>query len=210
MRDLIALLERYVPGCSNQIQGASTAEIDFLEDAFGQPLPDVYRFFAIEMGRDGGPLLAHVRSYNPFDIADKYKTTSNDIPPQRFLFIFGDPNPLTRFHYWLDLEAPSEDGDFQVVQFPSSDCPTLGTACCSNGTMPPLDSTASPTARTSDARRHAQSRQAQAFPDGHRGQYRPHEVQLETLGAVPDLVIEIDPASQSSGASGLGPEWCGA
>jgi hypothetical protein len=118
MRDLIALLERYVPGCSNQIQGVSTAEIDFLEDAFGQPLPDAYRFFALEMGRDGGPLLAHVRSYNPFDIADKYKTTSNDIPPRRFLFIFGDPDPLTRFHYWLDLEAPSEDGDFQVVQFP--------------------------------------------------------------------------------------------
>ncbi len=118
MRDLIALLERYAPGCSSQIQGASTAEIDFLEDAFGQPLPDAYRFFALEMGRDGGPLLAHVQSYNPFDNADKYKTTSNDIPPRRFLFIFGDPDPLTRFHYWLDLEAPSEDGDFKVVQFP--------------------------------------------------------------------------------------------
>jgi hypothetical protein len=98
MRDLIALLDRYAPGCSNQIQGVSTAEIDFLEDAFGQPLPDVYRLFALEMGRDGGPLLA------------------NDILPRRFLFIFGDPDPLTRFHYWLELEAPSEDGDSQVVQ----------------------------------------------------------------------------------------------
>ncbi|NTX02658.1 SMI1/KNR4 family protein [Myxococcus sp. CA040A] len=118
MRDLIALLERYAPGYSRQIQGASTWELDNLEEAFGQPLPDVYRDFALKMGENGGALLSHVSINDFLDVADIYQIRRRDAPPQRFLFIFGDPNPLTRFHYWLDLEAPFEEGDFQVVRFP--------------------------------------------------------------------------------------------
>jgi len=118
MRDLIALLERYAPGYSSQIQGASTWDLDNLEEAFGQPLPDVYRDFARKMGENGGPLLAHVSVNDLLDVADIYRIKRPAAPPRRFLFVFGDPDPLTRFHYWLDLEAPSEEGDFQVVQFP--------------------------------------------------------------------------------------------
>ncbi len=116
--DLIAMLERYAPGYSNQLAGISTAELDHVEAAFGQPLPEVYRDFALEMGRDGGALLAHVSVNDPLDIADLYRNKARDIPPRRFLFVFGDPDPLNPYHYWLDLEAPSEDGDFQVVRIP--------------------------------------------------------------------------------------------
>ena len=118
MMDLISLLERYAPGYSNHIQGVSTAELDHVEAAFGQPLPDVYRDFALQMGRGGGALLAHVSVNDPFDVADIYRIKTRDVPPRRFLFLFGDPDPLSPSHYWLDLEAPSEDGDFQVVRIP--------------------------------------------------------------------------------------------
>jgi len=118
MRDLIALLERYAPGYSTQIEGASEWALDNLEEAFGQPLPDIYRDFARKMGKNGGALLARVSANDLLDVADIYQINRSDAPPQRFLFIFGDPDPLTRFHYWLDLENPSEEGDFQVVRFP--------------------------------------------------------------------------------------------
>lgn len=118
MRELITLLERYVPGYSSQVQGASDWALDNLEEAFGQPLPEVYQDFAREMGKNGGALLGHVDAYDPFDVADKYQLATEDNPPRRFFFVFGDPDPLSPSHYWLDLEAPSEDGDFQVVRIP--------------------------------------------------------------------------------------------
>ncbi len=118
MNDLITLLERYAPGYSTRIQGASDWALSSLEEAFGQPLPETYQDFAREMGKDGGALLAHVDDYDPLHIADIYQFSAGELPPRRFLFIFADPSPLTRSHYWLDLEAQTEEGDFQVVRFP--------------------------------------------------------------------------------------------
>jgi hypothetical protein len=70
------------------------------------------------MGKDGGPLLAHVDAYDPFHIADIYQLVPPaELPPQRFLYVFGDPS-LDAQHYWLDLEVPFEDEDCQVVRIP--------------------------------------------------------------------------------------------
>lgn len=116
MDELLALLERYSPGYQAQIEGASGWSLDNLEDVVGQPLPVFYREFAQVMGKEGGPLLADVRSYNPYDIAELYELSpAAELPPRRFLFIFGDPS-MEAEHYWLDLEAPSEREDRQVMR----------------------------------------------------------------------------------------------
>ncbi|HEX5748216.1 MAG TPA: hypothetical protein VFZ09_18395 [Archangium sp.] len=120
MDELLALLERYAPGYDGRIEGYPDVLLDELEEVFGRPLPEVYRNFARCMGTRGGPLLAAVRSFDPLrDVAELYRLApKGELPPRRFLFIFGDPNPLAPHHYWLDLESPSEEGDCQVVRMP--------------------------------------------------------------------------------------------
>lgn len=118
MNELLVFLERFSPGYRDRIEGYPDWLIDELEEAFGRPLPGPYRDFARNMGVNGGPLLAHVRSYDPLlDVAELYRLSPpSELPPRRFLFVFGDPDPLAPTPYWLDLESPSEDGDCQVVR----------------------------------------------------------------------------------------------
>lgn len=120
MDELLALLDRYAPGYRSQIEGYPDFLVDELGDVLGRPLPAVYRQFAETFGTRGGPLLAHVRSFDPIlDVAELYRVApKGELPPNRFLFIFGDPDPLAPHHYWLDLESPSEEGDCQVVRMP--------------------------------------------------------------------------------------------
>ncbi|WP_228558272.1 hypothetical protein [Myxococcus sp. AB056] len=120
MDELLALLGRYAPGSSDQIEGYPDFLVDELEDVFGRPLPAVYRLFAEVFGSRGGPLLTHVRSFDPIlDVAELYRVVpKGELPSRRFLFIFGDPDPLAPHHYWLDLESPSEEGDCQVARMP--------------------------------------------------------------------------------------------
>jgi hypothetical protein len=120
MDELLTLLERYAPGYRGRIQGAYDWRIEDLEEIFGQQLPKFYREFVSCMGMGGGPLLEHVDTYEPTEIADLYRFSSVEMPPRRFLFVFGDPS-LDDEHYWLDLEARSEDGDCQVVRMPFGD-----------------------------------------------------------------------------------------
>ncbi|REG14283.1 hypothetical protein ATI61_1272 [Archangium gephyra] len=117
MNELLALLERYAPGYAERIQGASAWNLFMLKKVFGQSLPEFYQEFVEVMGKDGGPLLAHVDSYDPYDVTELYEVAWRELPPRRFLFVFGDPSPDDQ-HYWLDLEAPSEDGDCKVFRFP--------------------------------------------------------------------------------------------
>lgn len=119
MDELLELLEHYSPGYRHQIEGTDEWELDKLEEIFGRPLPRFYREFAQVMGQDGGPLLAHVNAYQPrWDVGQIYRVLpDSELPPRRFLFIFGDPS-VDGQHYWLDLEAPSEEGDSQVVRMP--------------------------------------------------------------------------------------------
>jgi hypothetical protein len=117
MDELLTLLERYLPGYRGQIKGARDWHLDELEELFGQPLPGIYREFALSMGMNGGPLLAHVRSYEPLEVADIYRLSWRELPPRRFLFVFGDPSPEPQ-HYWLDLNTTTEDGDCQIVRLP--------------------------------------------------------------------------------------------
>ncbi|MFY2556806.1 hypothetical protein ACN469_04195 [Corallococcus terminator] len=118
MEELLALLERYSPGYRETIHGVFDWRLDELEEEFGRPLPTFYKSFATTMGQQGGPLLAHVNVREPLHIAFLYESIAGEMPPRRFLFIFGDPDPLAPYHYWLDLEAPSEEGDGQVVRMP--------------------------------------------------------------------------------------------
>ncbi|WP_224242013.1 hypothetical protein [Hyalangium gracile] len=117
MDELLDFLERYAPGYRRSLQGAHKWRISELEETFGKPLPAFYRAFASVMGINGGPLLAHVDTHEPTKIAELYRFASVELPPRRFLFVFGDPS-LDEAHYWLDLEAPSEDGDHEVVRMP--------------------------------------------------------------------------------------------
>ncbi len=123
MDELLALLERYTPGYRDQVKGYPDFLLDELEEAFGRPLPPFYREFAQVMGTKGGPLLATVDAYDPLlNVAEIYRLTpKRALPPRRFLFIFGDPDPLAPNPYWLDLESPSEEGDCQVVRMSFSE-----------------------------------------------------------------------------------------
>ncbi|MFY0572336.1 hypothetical protein ACN28E_52045 [Archangium lansingense] len=116
MDELLALLERYSPGYADQIQGASAWNLRKLKESFGQPLPEFYQEFADVMGKDGGPLLAHVQSYDPYDVTELYEVAWRELPPRRFLFVFGDPS-IDAQHYWLDLETPTEDEEYRVFRF---------------------------------------------------------------------------------------------
>ncbi|MFY2558506.1 hypothetical protein ACN469_12820, partial [Corallococcus terminator] len=119
MDELLALLERYAPGYRDQIEGYPAPLLDELEEAFGRALPRSYRQFAEHMGARGGALLSTVEAYDPLlDVADFYRVMPMEMPPRRFLYLFGDSSPLSPTPYWLDLEAPSEDGDCQVVRMP--------------------------------------------------------------------------------------------
>lgn len=115
MEELLALLERYVPGYRDRIKGVYDWELDELQDAFGQPLPGFYREFARVMGQDGGPLLEHVHVYEPLEIAELYQLDTGEMLPRRFLYVFGDPS-IDAQHYWLDLEARSEGEDCLVAR----------------------------------------------------------------------------------------------
>lgn len=117
MDELLALLERYAPGYRSRVQGASKLHVRYLEQVFGRPLPKFYQEFVRVMGADGGPLLSQVETYQPDKISKLYRFASDEMPPRRFLFVFGDPSSDDE-HYWLDLEAPSEEGDCQVVRMP--------------------------------------------------------------------------------------------
>lgn len=118
MDELLVLLERYVPGYQRRIQGVYDWGLDELAESFGRPLPGFYREFALVMGEKGGPLLDHVHAYHPLKAADIYRLApETQLPPRRFLYIFGDPS-VDAQHYWLDLESPSEEEDCQVVRIP--------------------------------------------------------------------------------------------
>lgn len=116
MDELIALLERYSPGYREKLQGIDDWCLEDLEEALGRPLPGFYRKFAKVMGQQAGPLLAHVTQEDLPHVMFLYRVTPE--LPRRFLLLFGDPDPLAPNPYWLDLDAPSEDGDCQVVRMP--------------------------------------------------------------------------------------------
>ncbi|NVJ19877.1 hypothetical protein HUW62_01325 [Myxococcus sp. AM011] len=119
MDELLTLLERYAPGYRDHIEGYPGPLLDELEEAFGRALPSSYRQFAELLGARGGALLSTVEAYDPLlDVADFYRVMPMEMPPRRFLYLFGDSSPLTPMPYWLDLEAPFEDGDCQVVRMP--------------------------------------------------------------------------------------------
>ncbi|WP_437571836.1 hypothetical protein [Sorangium sp. So ce542] len=116
MEELLALLDRYAPGYRGRIQGVYGWRLDELEERFGRPCPGFYRSFALAMGAEGGPLLDGLHEHHPTKIAELYELAPW-MPPRRFLYVFGDASPDGQ-HTFLDLDAPSEAGDFQVVRFP--------------------------------------------------------------------------------------------
>ena len=119
MDALLELLERYLPGYRSQIEGYPAPLLDELEEAFGRELPASYREFAEAMGARGGVFLSSVSAYDPIlDVADFYRVMPMEMPPRRFLYLFGDPSPLAPTPYWLDLESPSAGDDCQVVRMP--------------------------------------------------------------------------------------------
>jgi len=121
MEELLALLERYSPGYRNLIQGFHEWYVDDLEETFGRTLPGFYKEFVRTVGQQAGPLLAHVHEYEPFHVASLYRSTAMDMPPRRFFLLLGDPDPLAPMPYWLDLDAPSGDGDCEVVRIAFSE-----------------------------------------------------------------------------------------
>ncbi|NTX10873.1 hypothetical protein HUA76_08760 [Myxococcus sp. CA056] len=121
MDELLTLIERYSPGHREEVAGWTSLFIDDLEEAFGRPLPSFYREFAGAMGKKGGRLLSDVKNYNTYsDVREYYAPPYNgeSLPPRRFLYILGDTTEPDPVNYYLDLEAPSEDGDAQVVRIP--------------------------------------------------------------------------------------------
>ncbi|NVJ27268.1 MULTISPECIES: SMI1/KNR4 family protein [Myxococcus] len=120
MEELLNLLERYRPGYRGQVRGYPDLIIDELEEVFGSPLPAAYRQFANVMGANGGPLFRELSSYDPIlGVAENYRLAPKSVmPPRRFLFLFGSRDPLVSDCHWLDLEAPTEDEDHQVVLMP--------------------------------------------------------------------------------------------
>ncbi|NTX10872.1 SMI1/KNR4 family protein [Myxococcus sp. CA056] len=120
MEELLNLLERYLPGYRQQVRGYPDLVVDELEEVFGHPLPESYRQFANVMGAQGGPLFQEMSSYDPIQgVAENYRLAPESVmPPRRFLFLFGSRDPLVSDCHWLDLDAPTEDGDYQVVLMP--------------------------------------------------------------------------------------------
>jgi|GEM_PF-1438797 len=119
MDELLELLERYEPGYRGQLDGYPDPLLDELEETFGRALPASYRGFAQVMGARGGAVLSTVSAYDPLmDVAALYRVMPMEMPPRRFLYLFGDPSPLAPTPHWLDLEAPSEGDDCQVVRMP--------------------------------------------------------------------------------------------
>jgi hypothetical protein len=118
MDELLALLERYSPGYHARIQGLYDWCLEDLEEVFGRQLPEFCKAFLRTMGTQAGPLLAGVVQHDILHITSLYRSTSLELPPRRYLLLFGDPDPLAPCPYWLDLEASSEEGDSRVVRMP--------------------------------------------------------------------------------------------
>lgn len=118
MEEILAFLDRYVPGYVTEASGASAEQIDDLEEAFERPLPGFFRHYLSALGNDTGALFQNNRTHDPFSIADLYRCGGRPpLPPHRFLFAFST-NTLDNCDYFLDLEQPAGGGDYRIVRFP--------------------------------------------------------------------------------------------
>jgi hypothetical protein len=116
LQDLIQLIERYEPGYSQTIRGASLEEIQRLEQLTGRSLPACYREFLLLMGKDMAGLQIAGLSFCIDQIIDFY-ASGDWIPPKEYL-LFGIQGEDPYLDYYLECTEP-EPRDCPVVRFPS-------------------------------------------------------------------------------------------
>jgi len=111
--EMDAFVRRLVPGIENSWKGASTDEIEDLEDQVDQELPRFYRWFLSTMGAGAGPLNRYMEHYFAHTILSGYRIGDFDHgPPLLMVARFYDP--VMSMHFYYDLSRPVRDDAFII------------------------------------------------------------------------------------------------
>jgi hypothetical protein len=116
LQEFITLVERYDPGYSRKLRGASPEEISRLEELAGQPLPERYQEFLARLGRDMGGLEIEGVDFHIERILAFYR--SGHWPPPRGYILFAIQEDDPQMDYYLECTRPGAR-DCPVVRFPS-------------------------------------------------------------------------------------------
>lgn len=116
LQEFIQLVERYEPGYSQKLRGASLEEVQHLEHLAGRSLPACYREFLGLMGKDMAGLQVEGVHLDIDHIINFY--TSGDWAPPEGYILFGIQGEDPCLDYYLECVAP-EAQDCPVVRFPS-------------------------------------------------------------------------------------------
>ncbi|NMO18767.1 SMI1/KNR4 family protein [Pyxidicoccus fallax] len=116
LQDFFTLVERYDPGYSRKVRGASPEEIADLEELAGQPLSECHREFLARMGRNMGGLEVEGVDFHIERITEFYRSGEWTPPPGYILLAIQEDDP--QMDYYLECPRPGAR-DCPVVRFPS-------------------------------------------------------------------------------------------
>ena len=108
-----AFVRRLVPGIEHSWKGASTEEIEDLEDHADQDLPRFYHWFLSTMGSDAGPLNRFIEHYFARTILSGYRMGDFDHGPP-FLMVGRFDDPMMSTHYYYDLSRRARNDAFII------------------------------------------------------------------------------------------------
>lgn len=114
-QELLDLVERFDPGYSRRIQGATSEDIQSLEQLVGRSLPACYREFLALMGKNMAKLGVEEVYFGIDRIVDFY-SNGHWVPPANYI-LFGIQDEDPYFDYYLDC-TKTKEGDCPVVRFP--------------------------------------------------------------------------------------------
>jgi len=111
--EMDAFVRRLAPGIERSWQGASTEDIEELEELAEQDLPHFYRWFLSTMGANAGSLNRVIKPYFARTILSGYHQGDFDHgPPLLMVARFDDP--VIPVHYYYDLSRPIRNDAFVV------------------------------------------------------------------------------------------------
>lgn len=104
-------LAAIIPGARQGWKGASSEEINQIEDVAGRPLPEFYRWFLETMGRDMGSAAYDLLDFSARRILAAYRE-GVVWPHPKYLMIAISLDQVMPLHYFYDLDRPARGDAF--------------------------------------------------------------------------------------------------
>ena len=107
--EMEALLHRLYPRLDDEVEGATSSEIDKIREIVGHELPRFYEWFLARMGRNMGPLASPYIDYSAARVLWCYQQGLAEPDPDDLLIgydVTGDPMDL---HIFYDFRRPCRE-----------------------------------------------------------------------------------------------------